>query len=86
MNLHLCQKSYVQMLLGENPLICTCHHVPLDQLLQQLPENPQQESVEEMVHCLQKATGASTGCGNCLSRVQGVVECYRLKPEIFKES
>ncbi|MBF6057320.1 (2Fe-2S)-binding protein [Thiomicrorhabdus heinhorstiae] len=81
MNLHLCQETYVQMLIEENPLICTCHHVYLDQLLKSLPQNPQQVGVET----LQLATGASTGCGGCLSKLQGITECYRLKPGIFQQ-
>ena len=79
MNLHLCQKSYVQLLMDENPLICSCHHRYLHELLEFLPENPENTTVE----LVQQLTGASTGCGSCLAKVEGLVECYQLKPEIF---
>ncbi len=79
MNLHLCQKSYVQLLMDENPLICSCHHRHLNELLDTLPTNADKVTVE----LIQKLTGASTGCGSCLPKVEGLVECYQLKPEIF---
>ncbi|MBN2647062.1 MAG: (2Fe-2S)-binding protein [Thiotrichales bacterium] len=79
MNLALCQKNYVQMLIAENPIICTCHHRYFNEILESLPHHTEKASVE----WVQKLTGASTGCGSCLAKVEGIVECYRLKPQVF---
>lgn len=81
MNLHLCKKAYVQMLIDENPLICACHDVRLDAVLQSLPHHTQE--IAEMVQQIQRQTGASTGCGSCLSKVEGIAQCYELKSDIF---
>jgi len=101
MNMHLCQKAYVQMLIEENPLICACHHRSLEEVLSSLPHhtnkplddesltNEQLETAEEimdLVARVQSLTGASTGCGSCLPKVQGIVQCYQAKPEIFQSS
>lgn len=83
MNLHLCQKHYLQMLIDENPLICSCHQVFLDELLAELVSESEEVSVEVSVEVLQKSTGVSTGCGSCLNKVKGLVECYQLKPKVF---
>lgn len=82
MNLHLCQKDYVQLLIAENPLICTCHHRYLNEILQSLPHHTKGATVE----LVQQLTGASTGCGSCLAKVEGIVQCYQLKPEIFSKN
>lgn len=83
MNLHLCQKDYVQMLIEENPLICACHHQRLKDILNILPHHTE-NSIAEMVTYIQLKTGASTGCGSCLPKVSGMVECHQAKPEIFQ--
>ena len=85
MNLHLCQKDYLQMLIDENPLICACHNVSLRQILAFLPHHTEC-SVAEMVAYIQQQTWASTGCGSCLSKVQGIAQCYVLKPVIFSKN
>ena len=82
MNMHLCQKTYVQLLIEENPLICTCHHRYLNEILAVLPHHTNEGS-EATVELVQQLTGASTGCGSCLAKVEGIVQCYQAKPEIF---
>lgn len=82
MNLHLCQKDYMQLRIDENPLICVCHHRSLQDVLNFLPHHTGW-GVDELVAMIQQQTGASTGCGSCLAKVQGISECYALKPEIF---
>jgi|GEM_PF-2098694 len=84
MNLHLCQKAYVHMLMDENPLICSCHNITLNQILEVFPESKDKDfELTDMISKIKQQTGASTGCGSCLSKVEGITQCYALKPEIF---